>query len=530
MNAPLKQRLLDLFGQLNHGLIERESTLKAALLAVLAGENLLLVGPPGTAKSLIARRIADCIDYEEEAERYFEYLLTKFSTPEEIFGPLSISELKADRFKRNTTGYLPSVRIAFLDEIFKASSSILNALLTILNERIYHNGATAQKVPMQALIAASNELPIGQEELDALYDRFLVRSFVDYVSEDNLPRLLDKPGPALKITPLSMADLEAIRQAAEAVSIPAEIVSAIQQIWSGHKKIFKEDSRENLSDRRLKKAARLLCVSAATNGRQAVDLSDLVLLKDCLWNHPDNALKVCELVMNTLRAYSRPVQLSDAVQNAAEGTSAHKKKAGASEPSAKRGAVVKGYIGCGTEREPILIENLHDLAGLERPDVGQKGYWFRQTTNIDCSELTTWLKIDFQGYYDGSGHTIDYKGNGCVLFESVLEKSRLSNLSLNALVLARMVDDCEISACASTVQLLGSASHCTITHCTSGGELIGNAVKCAISYSRSGNALVANNAAQSTINHCRSGHVLIGGKASGCTIQDCQVQINKNLG
>ena len=132
---------------MNQGLVEREATLKLALLTILAGENLVLIGPPGTGKSLVARRIASCFGQANGGDDYFEYLLTKFSTPEELFGPLSISELKQDRFKRNTAGYLPSVRLAFLDEIFKASSSILNALLTILNERIYHNGSKAVDCP-----------------------------------------------------------------------------------------------------------------------------------------------------------------------------------------------------------------------------------------------------------------------------------------------------------------------------------------------------------------------------------------------
>ncbi len=174
----IKAKLALLLEQLNYGLVDREATMKSALLSVLAGENMLLIGPPGTAKSLVARRISKIFNENNQADTttYFEYLLTKFSTPEEIFGPLSISELKADRFKRNTDGYLPSVKIAFLDEVFKASSSILNALLTIMNERIYHNGTKAEDVPLRALIAASNELPTGQEELSALYDRFLVCS------------------------------------------------------------------------------------------------------------------------------------------------------------------------------------------------------------------------------------------------------------------------------------------------------------------------------------------------------------------
>ena len=210
MSPELKTKIQVLFNSLNQGLVERESTLKMALLTVLAGENLLLIGPPGTAKSLIARRIAQTLTADDNSSDYFEYLLTKFSTPEEIFGPLSIAALKADCVKRNTAGYLPTVRIAFLDEIFKASSSILNALLTILNERIYHNGAVQQPVPMQALIAASNELPTGQEELSALYDRFLVRVFIDYVSLDSLPQLFEKTPERANVIPFTVDELDSL--------------------------------------------------------------------------------------------------------------------------------------------------------------------------------------------------------------------------------------------------------------------------------------------------------------------------------
>ena len=159
----MKHKIQALLSEMNTGLIDREHALKAALLTVLAAENLVLIGPPGTAKSMVSRRVAQHIQTTTNGSHqpndgsgsYFEYLLTKFSTPEEIFGPLSISELKADRFRRNTAGYLPTAEIAFLDEIFKSSSSILNSLLTILNERIFHNGNQPQHVPLRSLISAS---------------------------------------------------------------------------------------------------------------------------------------------------------------------------------------------------------------------------------------------------------------------------------------------------------------------------------------------------------------------------------------
>ena len=496
LSPDLKIKIQTVFSSLNQGLVERDSVLKMALLTVLAGENILLIGPPGTAKSLIARRIADVLAPTDNSSSYFEYLLTKFSTPDEIFGPLSIAALKADCVKRNTAGYLPTVRIAFLDEIFKASSSILNALLTILNERLYHNGAELQHVPMQALIAASNELPTGQDELSALYDRFLVRLFVDYVQLDNLPQLFAKTPEPTPFTPFSGEELTAIKSAADEVTIPTQIVEAVQQIWQKHREMFKEDNREQLSDRRLKKIIKLLSVSAVTNGRTEVNLSDVLLLKDCLWNHYDNALKVREMIKGVLQGFSYEVVI--------EGTSQVIEK-----PKQTSKNVIKGFKGSGTESDPILIENYLDIAGLERADVGQKGYYFKQTADIDCSALTTWPNIDFRGHYDGGEYQINRnkKGN---LFTAILPKSSLVNLCLNNLSLANNVNDADISACISFGNALigSSASNSRIIAC------------------QTEQYLIRSHAKQCQIIRCQSSWPLIGDTARACKISDCLLVLN----
>ena len=178
----LKNKIEILIKKLNVGLIEREEQIKMALLAAISGENILFIGPPGTGKSVLSRRITNVFSNVD----YFEYLLTKFTTPEELFGPISIKELENDKFHRNIEGYLTDSEIVFLDEVFKANSAILNSLLTIMNERIYHNGYQKENIRTKIVIGASNELPREEYELDALYDRFLFREKINYIENTKL--------------------------------------------------------------------------------------------------------------------------------------------------------------------------------------------------------------------------------------------------------------------------------------------------------------------------------------------------------
>src|SRR2546426_3452598 len=171
--APLKARF-----------VGRDEVVDLIALAVVAGEHLFLYGPPGTAKSALIRQFATAV-----RGRYFEYMLTRFSEPNEIFGPIDLVRLREGTVATVTTGMLPEAEFVFLDELFNANSAILNNLLTVLNERIYRRGAETHQLPMLSLFSASNHLP-EEDALRALFDRFLLRCHVDSLRREAMPRLL----------------------------------------------------------------------------------------------------------------------------------------------------------------------------------------------------------------------------------------------------------------------------------------------------------------------------------------------------
>ena len=187
--------------ELQQVFLERNELIDGALVALVAAQHVLVIGPPGTAKSMLADEVCRRID----GAAYFQWLLTRFTTPEELFGAVSLKALEQDDYRRLTTHKLPEAHIAFLDEVFKASSSILNTILTLINERRFHNGREVADVPLLTLFAASNELP-EDDELLALHDRFLLRFVVDYVSEDFRFLKLLQARPATSRTTLSLAE------------------------------------------------------------------------------------------------------------------------------------------------------------------------------------------------------------------------------------------------------------------------------------------------------------------------------------
>ena len=284
ISPPSSSVISETIAHVESGLVERDLEARLVVLGMISREHILFIGPPGTSKSEIGRRLSQLC-----GGPFFQRLFTRFTTPEEIFGPLSLRALEADEYRRCTEGFLPTATVAFLDEIFKANSAILNTLLTILNERKFDNGAgNREDCPLKCVIGASNELP-DSEELDALLDRFLLRSYVTSVSDEGLMEILSTQSLSTSEPDVDSNMSESLDEVVAGISSKLNDVSIDQNI-----SILIRDIRSFLrdqlgiyvSDRRLVKSARLLKVAALSNGRDRVDYIDCLLLQHVLWQLP----------------------------------------------------------------------------------------------------------------------------------------------------------------------------------------------------------------------------------------------------
>jgi hypothetical protein len=309
----VRQRIKKLLDFLNTGLYEKEEAIRLALLSAVAGESIFFLGPPGTAKSMISSRIHHAF----KGTKYFEYLMNEFSTPDEIFGSVKLKGLDEGIYEKNTTGYLPEAHIAFLDEIWKSGPAILNTLLTIINEKKFRNGTDVKKVPLQILLAASNELPKEKAGLEALYDRFIIRTMVNPVSSENEQSFFDlceKSGKELVIPEsikpnlLTIEEVQTWSEKIDGIILTDKIKDVVMEIRrelevKNQKKNREEKEKFYVSDRRWKKIIHLLKTSAFLCDRTEVDLMDMQLITYCIWNTPKQREEVKSIVKEIVQAH-----------------------------------------------------------------------------------------------------------------------------------------------------------------------------------------------------------------------------------
>lgn len=317
--------------------LERDSIIDALLAALLAKQHVLLLGPPGTAKSALVSSLCNTIDGAQQ----FQWLLTKFSTPEEIFGPISLSALQQDRVSRITTGKMPEAHIAFCDEIFKANSAILNALLTLINERVFYNDGRAQACPLNTMVGASNELPEGVE-LEALFDRFLLRFWVDYLGDSRNVRALLAQHAANSPTIITLNQLKACQLEAEQVIVPDTIIEALITI-----KTKIEEAGFVASDRRWKQTITVLKAAAYLAGETEVMEDRLDLLPDMLWREPKERSSLASIVGSVGNPLNvKATEIFDAAKEAVGNLgSANKSDAAAKAEWLKGASLIESKLG-----------------------------------------------------------------------------------------------------------------------------------------------------------------------------------------
>lgn len=307
------ERLKLLLRDMNRGIYEKETEISLSLLAALAGESVILLGPLGVAKSMVARQLKCAF----RGARNFEYLMSRFSTPDEIFGPVSIQKLKtSDTYERAVEGYLPTADVVFLDEIWKAGPAIQNTLLTVINEKLFRNGIREIELPLKLLVAASNELPAKGEGLEALWDRFVIRIESRPIrQEKNFREMLlevksEAGGQCAETEGKANSNAIAAEEYAEwskaidRIGVKEEVLDAISAIRKSLRAVNVDEAAERrniyVSDRRWKNIVRLLRTSAFMQDREEVDICDLLPIYHCLWQEPEERDAIRSIVIRAL--------------------------------------------------------------------------------------------------------------------------------------------------------------------------------------------------------------------------------------
>lgn len=302
MSTPLVTRLAQIGRTLESRFLGKDEVIRLLLITTIAGEHAVLIGPPGTAKSALLRDFAKLLQAQ-----YFEYLLTRFTEPNEIFGPVDIAAFREGRYERRVEKMLPTAEIVFLDEVFKSNSAILNSLLTLLNERRYTSGGVVLRCPLLSCFGASNEVP-GDETLNAIFDRFLLRIRSDHLDAYHFQDLLQR-GIEHEIRGMNDVPVQPLAAAHEITELHRNFGQRMrfsEEFLSAYKGLVFQIRAEgvSLSDRRAVKLLKLFAASAFLDGRAQPDASDFFVLKH-IWNNEDQSAILDALVTPVLEAFFR---------------------------------------------------------------------------------------------------------------------------------------------------------------------------------------------------------------------------------
>jgi MoxR-like ATPase len=303
----IAQQIREVGRALDERYLDKGELIRLLMVTLVAGEHMLIVGPPGTAKSALIRHLARLVD-----ARYFEYLLTRFSEPNEIFGPIDIRAFREGTYVRRVETMLPDADIVFLDEIFKSNSAILNGLLSILNERRFFTGSTNIKVPLSSLYGATNEIP-NDDALGAVFDRFLVRASSENLDSFHFHGLVARglvgerealvgadPRAEGERPLVSLADIRTLKlRLSRLLDFPEDFLARYKGL------VFQIRSEGvTLSDRRVVKLLKLFAASALIDGRPTVDDGDFFILRH-VWNSVDQIPLCADIVGPVLERHRR---------------------------------------------------------------------------------------------------------------------------------------------------------------------------------------------------------------------------------
>lgn len=320
----MRDKFLAIENELNALYLERRDVVRGLLVGLLSRQHVLLIGPPGTAKSAMVEDLCGRL-----GGAYFRWLLSRTSTPEELFGPVSLRALEQDSYRRVTTGKLPEATVAFLDEIFKANSAVLNTMLSVLNERLFFNDGTPLQVPLEMAVGASNELPEDREELGALWDRFLLRYVVGYVRDPRSFQAMLLGQAYVTRTTLTLDEVHQAQAEVRQIDVRRIIPHLLQ--------VRDELAKANIpvSDRRWKQSLDLIRAHAWLEGRQEATADDLAILAPALWSDPSQIPQVRQLILSLANPLDAETQ--DLLDQALEVYQAAMQAAGDAEKATKAG-------------------------------------------------------------------------------------------------------------------------------------------------------------------------------------------------